>query len=179
MDCSLRRPFEAPSKGWGSRNANDRSFSPTRRFFTDSSLVDFSLVDGLHYRFGPHALTLPQAEGFFVGWPTPPSSGVLLELLSQSDEALIALEDGRIVGYVTALTDRILFSSITSLEVLPEYQSHGIGTELMRRMLERLSGVYATDLVCDANLVPFYESVGMRRLDGMGVRRYELQAGAL
>jgi len=109
--------------------------------------------------------------GFFVGWPNPPSPETLKNLLTKSDHALVALDGQKVVGYITALADGVLFSSITSIEVLPEYQGQGIGKELLQRMLKNLSDHYATDLVCDEDVTQFYERAGMIRLAGMGVRR--------
>jgi predicted N-acetyltransferase YhbS len=57
------------------------------------------------------------------------------------------------------------------LEVLPEYQKQGIGSELIRKMLEILKGMSAIDLMCDENVQPFYERFGMKKLSGMGIRR--------
>lgn len=118
-----------------------------------------------------------QLEGFFVGWPKPPTAEVHLKLLRASDCIVLAWMGERVVGYATALSDGVLFSVVTSIEVLPEFQGRGLGRELMNRMLARLGGVYATDLVCDEGVAPFYEGLGMRRLTGMGIRRYERQDG--
>ncbi len=122
-----------------------------------------------------------QLRGFFVGWPNPPSPETHLRLLRQSDEVVLALdqETGQVVGFVTALTDRVLSAHIPLLEVLPAYQGQGIGRELMRRIFLRLQGLYMVDLACDPALVPFYESLGMQRATAMILRRYEHQAGSV
>jgi ribosomal protein S18 acetylase RimI-like enzyme len=111
-------------------------------------------------------------EGFFVGWPSPPSRERHLELLRGSAHVLLAREeDGRVVGFVTAISDGVLSAYIPLLEVLPEYQGRGIGTELMRRMLAKLRGLYMVDLSCDAALEPFYRRLGLQVWDrGMGLR---------
>ena len=44
--------------------------------------------------------------------------------------------------------------------MLPAWRGQGIGRELVRRMLDRLRDRYAVDLVCDEDLVPFYEALG-------------------
>ncbi|HKQ75696.1 MAG TPA: GNAT family N-acetyltransferase [Blastocatellia bacterium] len=63
------------------------------------------------------------------------------------------------------------------LEVLPAYQGQGVGKELVRRMLERLSDLYAVDLLCDPELQSFYASLGMWQAHGMMIRNYERQTG--
>ncbi len=62
--------------------------------------------------------------------------------------------------------------------MLPEYQGRGIGSELLRRMLERLRTLYMIDLLCDPDVQPFYERLGMRRATGMLIRNYDRQSGS-
>ena len=110
--------------------------------------------------------------GFFVDWPTPPSPTKHLRLLHGSDFVVLArnVETGRVVGYVTAVGDGVLSAFIPLLEVLPDYQGRGIGSELVRRMLTLLEGTYMVDLCCDEDLVAFYERFEMSRWVGMGLR---------
>jgi ribosomal protein S18 acetylase RimI-like enzyme len=116
-------------------------------------------------------------KGFFVGWPSPPSPERHLDLLRGSAAVVLARDGERVVGFVTAISDGVLSAFIPLLEVLPEHQGRGIGTELMRRMLERLDGLYIIDLSCDAGLEPFYTRLGFRTLErGMGIRNREALA---
>ena len=110
--------------------------------------------------------------GFFVGWPTAPSPAKHLRLLYGSDFVVLAreAESRRVVGFVTAVGDGVLSSFIPLLEVLPEYQGRGIGSELVRRMLALLEGSYMIDLLCDDELVAFYERFGMTRRVAMALR---------
>jgi len=89
-----------------------------------------------------------------------------------SDFVVLAREAdrGRVVGFVTALGDGALSAFIPLLEVLPEYQGRGIGSELVRRMLALLEGSYMIDLLCDDELVAFYERFGMSRRVAMALR---------
>ena len=117
-----------------------------------------------------------QLDGFFVGWPSRPPLDRHLEILLASAHVVLALDDecGRVVGFVTAISDGVLSAYIPLLEVLPGYQGRGIGSELMRRVLERVEHLYMVDLSCDRDLVPFYERFGMRRWDAaMGLRNRE------
>ena len=90
---------------------------------------------------------------------------------------MLAWEEDTIVGFVTAISDGVLAAYVPLLEVLPSHQKQGIGQELMRRMLETLDRLYMVDLLCDDNLQPFYEKLGMRRSKGMMVRNYAWQSG--
>ena len=110
-------------------------------------------------------------EGFFVGWPEPPSPERHLELLRETDHVVLAREHERVVGFVTAISDGVLSAYVPLLEVLPAYQGRGIGSELMRRLLARLDDLYMVDLCCDAELEPFYGRLGLQTWDrGMGIR---------
>ncbi|MGH3137550.1 MAG: GNAT family N-acetyltransferase [Gaiellaceae bacterium] len=117
--------------------------------------------------------------GFFVGWPTCPSRATHLRLLHGSDFVVLAreAENGRVVGFATAVGDGVLSAFIPLLEVLPEYQGRGIGSELVRRMLILLEGTYMIDLSCDEELVDFYERFQMSRSVGMGLRNTDALVG--
>jgi len=87
---------------------------------------------------------------------------------------VLAIDDspGRVVGFVNMISDGVLKAFIPWLEVLPEYQGRGVGTELMRRVLD-CQRMYSIDLVCDEPLLPFYARLGMARIPGAGIRRPE------
>jgi GNAT superfamily N-acetyltransferase len=115
--------------------------------------------------------------GFFAGWPRPPSPATHYRLLANSDVVVLArTADGTVVGFVTAVSDQVSCAYIPHLEVLPEWQGQGIGSALLRRMMEKLRHLYMVDLVCDPLLQPFYEQFGMRPVLGMVVRNYDRQA---
>ena len=115
--------------------------------------------------------------GFFVGWLNPPTPAKHLEVLHGSSHVILALEDSKVVGFITAISDGVLAAYIPLLEVLPEFQSRGIGKELVRQMLEMLSDFYMIDLLCDENLQAFYAKSGMLEGQGMLIRNYKRQSG--
>ncbi|MGE5654951.1 MAG: GNAT family N-acetyltransferase [Bacillota bacterium] len=122
-----------------------------------------------------------QLGGFFVGWPNPPQPDTHLRLLEGSSHALLAVDDatGKVVGFITAISDGVLSAYIPLLEVLPTYQGQGIGTQLVSRMIEKLNHLYMVDLLCDESLQPFYRQLGMHQADGMMLRHFNRQSGAL
>ncbi|WP_372699860.1 GNAT family N-acetyltransferase [Arthrobacter sp. JSM 101049] len=105
--------------------------------------------------------------GFFVGWPSPPSPEKHLQVLRGSYRALVALEAGRVVGFITAISDGVATAFIPWLEVLPEAQGRGIGSVLVRRMQDELADLYSIDLVCDDGVAPFYDQLGWHRAQAM------------
>ncbi|MFD5320672.1 GNAT family N-acetyltransferase [Streptomyces sp. NPDC127098] len=111
-------------------------------------------------------------HGFFVGWPQPPSAGQHLAVLRGSFRSVVAIDGtaARVVGFVNMISDGVLTASIPWLEVLPGHQGKGIGTELMRRVLEGTESFYSVDLLCDAPLQPYYARFGMASVPGATLR---------
>jgi GNAT superfamily N-acetyltransferase len=111
--------------------------------------------------------------GFFEGWPTPPTPERHLEILRASFRVVLAREarSTQVVGFVNAISDGLLHAFVPLLEVLPAHRGRGIGSELVRRLLDELKDFYAVDLMCDPELQPFYDRFGMRRSVGMVIRR--------
>ena len=118
-------------------------------------------------------------EGFFVDWPNPPSPRKHLEILKNSDFVVLAVDRdrGRVVGFINAISDKVLCAYIPLLEVLPQYRGRGIGSELTRQMLAKLQEFYMVDVLCDPALQGFYEGHGMTRVSGMMIRNYDRQSG--
>jgi ribosomal protein S18 acetylase RimI-like enzyme len=119
-------------------------------------------------------LTSDMLQGFFVGWRKPHTPDVHLQILQKSQfvELAFDLEVNRVVGFCNAVSDWIQSVFISVLEVLPEYQHQGIGSELMRRMLKRLEHIPAVDLMCSPDVQAFYKRLGMQPSVGTVVRNY-------
>lgn len=116
----------------------------------------------IEYREDIATLAADQLRGgFFEGWPSPPCPEVHLSHLHGAEVAIVAvfhhcpgcrLCHGRrgwrsdCVHPVPRGTARL--------------SRNGIGAELLRLVLARLSDRYSIDLVCDPGLVPFYERLG-------------------
>jgi ribosomal protein S18 acetylase RimI-like enzyme len=131
----------------------------------------------IQYQTSLEGIRADQLEGFFVGWPNPPTAATHLEILKRATHVVLAMDGSSVVGFVTAISDGILCAYIPLLEVLPTHQHQGIGSELMRRMLEMPHEIYMIDLLCDPDLQAFYSKVGMEESTGMLVRNFTRQAG--
>lgn len=132
----------------------------------------------ISYSYNLDGITADQlAGGFWVGWLDHPSPARHLEILKGSYAVWLAIDDasGAVIGFINAVSDGLLSAYIPLLEVLPEYQSSGVGTQLMQRMLATLGHLYQVDLVCDEELQPYYERFGMRRASAMMLRNYHRQ----
>ena len=126
----------------------------------------------LTYQDDLAGVTEASLGGFFERWPSPPSPATHRRLLEGGDLVAIARDDDRVVGFATAITDGVLSACIPLLEVLPTYRGHGIATALVERLLGRLAELYMVDVVCDDDLVPFYERLGFTRGVSMMRRNY-------
>jgi len=84
----------------------------------------------LTYSEDATSLTAEQLAGFFVGWPDHPAPKTHLKILRKSSAICLAFDQQRCIGFINALSDGVFYAFIPLLEVLPEYQGHGIGKEL-------------------------------------------------
>jgi hypothetical protein len=87
------------------------------------------------------------------------------------------MDDEHVVGFLASLSDGVLYAHLTLLEVLPEYPGRGIGTELVRRMINAFSNLYAIDVLCDPELQPFYERLGLSPASRQSRRESVFQHG--
>ena len=46
-------------------------------------------------------------------------------------------------------------------------------------MHEELKNLYMIDLICDENLIPYYEKLGMQKATGALIRNYDNQNGLI
>jgi GNAT superfamily N-acetyltransferase len=116
------------------------------------------------YQLGIKGIDAHQLEGFFVGWPDPPDLDRHLEILKGSSICVVAIDknSGQVIGFTTAISDGSFAACIPLLEVLPEYQGRGIGSELVRRILAELEDHYMIDVICDEDVQPFYKRFGLQ-----------------
>lgn len=118
------------------------------------------------------AIAPDQLRGFFVGWRKPLTPEEHLCLLRGSAHVVLAVGGrGDVVGFINAVSDGCYAAYIPLLEVLPEYQGRGIGSELVRRMMDLLGPYRMIDLVCDEDMARFYRRLGWYPGRAMMIRR--------
>ena len=87
---------------------------------------------------------------------------------------LAAYEDEALVGIIRAVGDGHSILFIQDILVYPEYQRRGIGTALMKALLDRYAHVYQIELATDntKKTINFYKSLGFYPLQEIGCRRF-------
>ena len=87
---------------------------------------------------------------------------MLEHAFEHSLKILGAHDKEKLVGIIRAVGDGYSVLFIQDLLVLPEYQRKGIGTKLLKSMLDLYPDVYQTQLVTDntEKTIAFYKSCG-------------------
>jgi ribosomal protein S18 acetylase RimI-like enzyme len=131
----------------------------------------------IEYTDSLNGITEKMLQGFFVGWPNPPSPSTHMKILTNSYRIWLAVDEdvNRVIGFINALSDGVLSAYIPLLEVLPAYQNRGIGKTLVNKMLNSLKDFYMIDLLCDNEMLGFYNKLGMHNATGAFIRNYVRQ----
>ncbi len=98
-----------------------------------------------------------------VGWSSARKPTELLKALANSHTVITAWDGERLVGLGNAISDGHLVVYYPHLVVLPEYQSHGIGREIMRRMQVKYGTFHQQSLLADQRATGFYKKCGFQR----------------
>ena len=93
--------------------------------------------------------------------------------------SVCARRGGRIVGSGLVLSDGVLHALIVDVIVLPDLRGHGVGTEIMKRLIARCqeAGILQVQLFSARGKRGFYERLGFeaRPDDGPGMELSELR----
>ena len=106
-----------------------------------------------------------------VGWTNYLERiGILEEAYANSLCVLGAYDADRLVGIIRAVGDGQTIVFVQDIIVLPEYQRKGIGTKLLKAVMDKYSDVYQMELLTDntEKTKAFYRSVGFSTSDDMG-----------
>ena len=106
-----------------------------------------------------------------VGWTAYTDDPVSLEAGFENSLLALACYDGdRLVGIIRTVGDGNTIVYIQDVLVDPSYQRKGIGSTLIRAVLDRFRNVRQIVLSTDAqpSTIAFYESLGFRKMEDMG-----------
>ena len=106
-----------------------------------------------------------------VGWSNYYEHPEMVAGAYQNSLCILASYDvEKLVGIIRAVGDGHSILFIQDILVYPEYQRRGIGTGLIRALLERYPHVYQIELATDntEKTVSFYKSLGFRPMQEIG-----------
>ena len=95
-----------------------------------------------------------------VEWSSAEKPDLLLKALMNSDTLVTASDGERLVGLGNAISDGYLVVYYPHLVVHPEYQSKGIGMEIMKLIQNRYHGFHQQSIIADGKAVGFYKKCG-------------------
>lgn len=110
-----------------------------------------------------------------VGWTNYTSCPEMLEEAYKNSLCILgAFEKEKLVGVVRVVGDGISIVFVQDILVLPEYQRQGVGSALMRAVLEKYASVYQVELLTDSTekSKAFYSSVGLVPIGELGCSAY-------
>lgn len=86
----------------------------------------------------------------------------------------VQLKKEKLVGVVRVVGDGISIVFVQDILVLPKYQRQGVGSALMRAVLEKYASVYQVELLTDSTekSKAFYSSVGLAPVSELGCSAY-------
>ncbi|MBR3018060.1 MAG: GNAT family N-acetyltransferase [Clostridia bacterium] len=106
-----------------------------------------------------------------VGWTNYLERiNILEEAYANSLCVLGAYDFDRLVGIIRAVGDGQTIVFVQDIIVLPEYQRKGIGTKLLKAVMDKYHDVYQMELLTDNTVKTkaFYRSVGFTASDDIG-----------
>jgi GNAT superfamily N-acetyltransferase len=115
----------------------------------DKSGVDFGELSEL-YRVAPLGVKPPDA---------------LATVFGNSMFATFAYHDGALVAVGRALADGLDAAYIADVAVHPDHQGHGLGAEVIRRLVALANGHKKIILYANPGTEPFYARLGFLRMN--------------
>lgn len=110
-----------------------------------------------------------------VGWVSYTDKiSNLSTLLTHCQLAYSAWHKGKLIGLIRTVGDGISIQYIQDILVLPEYQKQGIGSKLLKQVIETSKDIRQLVLITDASeenkaAIEFYQKQGLRLFDETGV----------
>ena len=122
--------------------------------------MDFTVKEYNKYS-AEEILNLYQSVGWlnYVNYPE-----MLKNAYANSLKIFGAYENEKLIGIIRVVGDGYSIVFVQDIIVLPEYQRHGIGTALLKRVLDTYEHVYQKTLLTDntERTIQFYKSLGFQ-----------------
>lgn len=132
--------------------------------------MDYNITEYMDYN---EQEILPLYES--VGWINyTKNPRMLKDAYLHSLRTYAAYVDNKLVGVIRVVGDGFSVVFVQDLLVYPEYQGQGIGTALLKKIMEEYHGVYQLHLLTDntEKTVAFYKSLGFAMDTDMDCRAF-------
>ena len=106
----------------------------------------------------PGALRRPYHH---LGWWSD-RSDVEIAVMLQSTIAVGAWQGRALIGFARIVTDGPFRAYVEDVAVDERMRRQGVGTTILERLLDEATDIDIVSLLCEAELVPFYERLGFR-----------------
>ena len=105
-------------------------------------------------------IRLYEKEGWWKDGADNPET--VRKIVAGSHCFVVVTENKAVVGMGRAISDQASDAYIQDVTVLPEFRGNGIGTRIIRMIVERLhtDGIGWIGLIAEKNASPFYEPLG-------------------
>ncbi|MBG0962503.1 GNAT family N-acetyltransferase [Bacillus sp. SRB1LM] len=126
--------------------------------YTMEHPTDFNKLLALYESLGWNSLQLTVNE--------------LEQMCKQSWYAMYVFDDKKLVGMGRIISDGVITGVICGVCVLPEYQSIGIGKEIVERLIHHCQqNKVIPQLICVEKLQSYYESIGFQAF-AIGMKKH-------
>lgn len=94
--------------------------------------------------------------------------------LKRADLALVAVQDDRVVGFVRTMSDGAFAVYIADILVLPDVQRQGIGSRLLRAVLDHypMKTFHHQVLIAERDADGFYRRMGLSAVGAFGLTAF-------
>ncbi len=105
-----------------------------------------------------------------VGWNS--LHGKYQTALAQSFAHYSILEQQELIAFARVISDGAIYALIVDVMVHPAFETRGLGKNMLEFVLEdlRLAGIRSVNVIFDARLENFYESLGFEMLTAGTIR---------
>ncbi len=91
------------------------------------------------------------------------NADIHMKTFSSSASVVFAYDDQQLIGFGRAISDGLIQAAIYDVAVLPSYQGHGIGKQVIEKLVASLPGCNFI-LYASPGKEPFYEKLKFRRM---------------
>lgn len=113
------------------------------------------------YQFGAK-INPEDLANLFSGtaWADGRTADEIIVMFKNTPLHISAWYDGKLVGFMRAMTDEIYRAVLDDLVVDEKFRRQEIGDTMMKHMMERLKHVEEISLDCEEDLLSYYERFG-------------------